>query len=177
MQLVTIKRVLPSELLTLQAISRRTFSETFAADNTADNLNKYLEEELKLEKLSSEINNKDSAFYFAMVGEKIAGYLKINTGAAQTEPQEDKALEIERIYVLQEFQGEKIGQLLFETAVSIAGKMQAGYIWLGVWEKNIRAISFYEKNGFITFDKHLFRVGDDEQTDIMMKLNLRTISE
>lgn len=85
---------------------------------------------------------------------------------------DDKALEIERIYVLSEYHGKRIGQLLYEKAMQIAKQSNADYIWLGVWEENPRAISFYKKNGFVEFDKHIFKLGDDEQTDIMMKLQL-----
>jgi ribosomal protein S18 acetylase RimI-like enzyme len=53
-----------------------------------------------------------------------------------------------------------------------AKKTNADYIWLGVWEENTKAINFYTKNGFAGFDKHIFKLGDDEQTDIMMKLQL-----
>jgi len=74
--------------------------------------------------------------------------------------------------VLKEFQGKKVGQFLYEKAVQVAQQIKADYIWLGVWEHNPKAINFYKKNGFTEFDKHIFRLGDDEQTDIMMKLML-----
>jgi len=73
---------------------------------------------------------------------------------------------------LKEYQGKKIGQLLFEQAGHIARQKNAGYLWLGVWEETPKAISFYKKNGFVEFDIHVFKLGDDEQTDIMMKLKL-----
>ncbi len=81
-------------------------------------------------------------------------------------------LEIERIYVLKEYHGKKVGQLLYENAIKIAKSKNAEYVWLGVWEKNPRAIRFYEKNGFVAFDKHIFKLGNDKQTDIMMKLKI-----
>jgi ribosomal protein S18 acetylase RimI-like enzyme len=56
--------------------------------------------------------------------------------------------------------------------MQIAKEVKAEYIWLGVWEENNKAIHFYTKNGFIPFDKHIFKLGDEEQTDIMMKLEL-----
>ena len=65
--------------------------------------------------------------------------------------------------------GKKVGQLLYEKAMAIAGELAVNYVWLGVWEKNARAIRFYSKNGFEPFDKHIFKLGDDVQTDIMMK--------
>ena len=100
------------------------------------------------------------------------GYLKLNFGDSQTELKDQKALEIERIYVLKEFHGKKVGQLLFEKALKIAEEKKVDYVWLGVWEENLRAINFYKKNGFEEFDKHIFKLGNDEQTDIMMKLKL-----
>jgi ribosomal protein S18 acetylase RimI-like enzyme len=85
---------------------------------------------------------------------------------------DDKALEIERIYVLKDFYGKKVGQLLYEKAIELAKQVKSDYVWLGVWEENQRAISFYKKNGFEEFDKHIFKLGNDEQTDIMMKLQI-----
>jgi ribosomal protein S18 acetylase RimI-like enzyme len=98
--------------------------------------------------------------------------LKINFGDAQTELKDNKSVEIERIYVLQAFQGKKLGQALYEKAISIAKEMKVKYVWLGVWEQNHRALQFYKKNGFVQFDTHIFKLGNDEQTDIMMKLEL-----
>lgn len=98
--------------------------------------------------------------------------MKLNFGAAQNELKNKQCLEIERIYVLKEYHGKKIGQLLYDKAIQIAKEKNVNYVWLGVWEKNLRAINFYKKNGFVGFDKHIFKLGDDEQTDIMMKLEL-----
>jgi ribosomal protein S18 acetylase RimI-like enzyme len=80
---------------------------------------------------------------------------------------------IERIYVLKEFHGKNVGQILYEKAMQIARQSNANYVWLGVWEENARAINFYKKNGFVEFEKHIFKLGNDEQTDIMMKLQLK----
>jgi ribosomal protein S18 acetylase RimI-like enzyme len=108
-----------------------------------------------------------------MMGQDVIGYLKLNMGASQTEVKDNNALEIERIYVLKEFQGKKVGQMLFDKAIKIAKEHHIAYVWLGVWEENKRAIQFYTKNGFVEFDQHVFVLGDEAQTDIMMKLQLR----
>jgi ribosomal protein S18 acetylase RimI-like enzyme len=71
-----------------------------------------------------------------------------------------------------EYHGKSVGQLLYDQAIKIARQKNADYVWLGVWEENPRAINFYKKNGFVEFDKHIFKLGNDEQTDIMMKLKL-----
>lgn len=134
---------------------------------------KYLEEGFSTDKLRAELNNPHSAFYFAQRGGRIIGYLKVNSGKAQTELQDGNALEIERIYVLQEFHGQGVGQRLYDQALAIAKQQRVDYVWLGVWEQNPRAIRFYGKNGFTAFGKHVFRLGDDEQTDILIKLDLQ----
>ncbi|SFG93773.1 GNAT family N-acetyltransferase [Pontibacter chinhatensis] len=170
---ISIVEATLNDLTQLQAISRQTFSETFSANNTEENMAKYLEEELSLEKLAAELRNPGSAFYFAMLGNSVIGYLKLNFGESQTELQDDKAVEIERIYVLKAYHGKRVGQLLYDKALQVARQAKADYVWLGVWEENLRAIRFYKKNGFVAFDKHIFKLGDDEQTDIMMKLELK----
>ncbi|MHC1703939.1 MAG: GNAT family N-acetyltransferase [Tenuifilaceae bacterium] len=169
---IDIKRVFLNEIGQLQKIGRQTFSETFSAINTEENMKKYLEEDLSLEKLTAELNNIQSEFYFALHTNNVIGYLKLNFGQSQTELKDNNALEVERIYVLKEFHGKNVGQLLYEKAIQIALEKNVDYVWLGVWEDNQRAINFYKKNGFVEFDKHIFKLGNDEQTDIMMKLQL-----
>src|SRR6478735_1542970 len=173
MENISIQKVTSNDIEQLQKISRQTFYETFAAGNTAENMAKYLEEDFSIEKLAAELDDKNSESYFAIFNNQVIGHLKLNFGPSQTELKDDKALEIERIYVLKKFHGKKIGQLLCEKAIQIAKQANMDYVWLGVWEENPRAISFYKKNGFVAFDKHLFKLGDDEQTDIMMKLQLK----
>lgn len=172
MQEITIKKVTPADLSTLQRIGRKTFIDTFAQHNTEQNMSSYLQESFSDEKLSAEINTEGSEFYFAQMGDEVIGYLKINTGASQTELKNGNSLEVERIYVDQAYHGKKVGQLLYEWAMNIAQDRKYDFVWLGVWEHNARALRFYEKNGFTPFDKHVFMLGDDVQTDIMMKKTL-----
>ena len=170
---ITIEQINNSHIEALQQIGRQTFSETFAESNSADNMAKYLAEAYSFEKLNEELNNQNSFFYFAILDEKIIGYLKLNMGGSQTELKDNDALEIERIYVLKDFHGKKVGQLLFDKAIKIAKELQVAYVWLGVWEENKKALQFYTKNGFVEFDQHVFVLGDEAQTDIMMKLALK----
>lgn len=169
---ISLEKVTLNEVDQLQEIGRQTFYETFSSENTEKDMHKYLSEEFSIAKLASELNDKSAEIYFAQQKNKVIGYLKLNFGQSQTELNDDKALEIERIYVLREFHGKKVGQLLYEKALQVANQNNSEYIWLGVWEENPRAINFYKKNGFVEFDKHIFTLGDDEQTDIMMKLKL-----
>ena len=177
MENIEILPVTAKDVLHLQHISKKTFSKTFSEINTKENMDKYLEESFSIDQLKEELNNELSQFYFAKLENKVIGYMKLNVGEAQKENQNDNALEIERIYVLQDFQGKKVGQLLYLHAIQIAEEMSADYVWLGVWEKNFKAIAFYKKNGFIAFDEYVFMLGDDRQIDILMKLELAKRNE
>lgn len=173
MESIKISKASIEALATLQQIGKATFFETFAESNSEADMKKYLDENFSTEKLTAEVNHPDSQFFVAWEGQSPIGYLKVNTGLAQTELQQDEStLEIERIYVLSAYHGKKVGQLLYEKALEVAGLLKKSSIWLGVWEKNPRAIKFYTKNGFVPFGQHLFKMGDDEQTDIMMKKKL-----
>ncbi len=167
--MIEIRKALLQDIEQLQAISRKTFGETFADRNTVENMNKYLTEELSIEKLTAELTNPDSEFYFALLDNEVVGYLKLNSSSTQTDVKDNNALEIERIYVSKEYHGRKVGQVLYNKALEVAKQKGVDYIWLGVWEENLKAIGFYTKNGFVEFDRHIFKLGDDEQKDIMMK--------
>ena len=163
----------PTHLAKLLRIGRKTFKESFSSSNSKKNINKYLDEAFTAEKIASELSNPYSQFYFARSKGKVIGYLKVNMGDAQTELKEEPGLEIERIYVLATFHGMGVGQALFSKALQIAQENNATYLWLGVWEENAKAINFYQKNGFSAFGKHTFQLGDEAQTDILMKLPLK----
>jgi ribosomal protein S18 acetylase RimI-like enzyme len=158
-----------NDLAVLQEISRRTFAQSFAALNTPENMKYFLDHHYSNEKLSSEIQNPESWFFFAINRKNVIGYLKLNRGGAQTVLPNDRGLEIERIYVDEAYKGKGIGGNFIDKAVETARNLKAKYIWLGVWEHNMRAIHFYEKNGFSSIGNHIFKLGEDEQTDLLLK--------
>lgn len=172
MEQLIIRPASISDLGLVQQIGRETFYETFAASNSEADMQEYLDKSFNAEKIASELTNPDSHFFLAMENETPIGYMKLNTGAAQTEIRDAVSIEIERIYVKSDFHGKKVGQLLYDKALETALELEKEYIWLGVWEENPKAIRFYEKNGFEAFDKHVFVVGTDEQIDILMKKTL-----
>lgn len=174
--MIEIKRAYIQDLSTIQQIGISCFTETFSEINTPENMEKYLKDNFNTAQLSLEINNPDSPFYIAYSDNEPVGYLKLNSGNAQTETVDDETIEIQRIYVLKAFHGKKIGQLLLDQAIKVAQESNVDYAWLGVWEENHRAIQFYEKNDFFTFDKHIFTLGNDQQTDLLMKLPIKTKS-
>lgn len=167
-----IKKVGTNDLKDLQAISRLTFTQTFGADNSEADLNKYLDKAYAEDNLIKELQNPNSEFYFILVDDEVAGYLKVNEFEAQTEAIDQNALEIERIYLDNRFQHQGLGLALIQLAEKIAHDKNKKKLWLGVWEKNYNAQEFYKKDGFKRFSQHTFIVGDDKQTDYILVKSL-----
>jgi ribosomal protein S18 acetylase RimI-like enzyme len=120
------------------------------------------------EKLLSELMNRESRFFFANEGAETVGYLKLNSGEAQTVLPNCEGFEIERIYVDKDSKGKGIGKMFIDFSIREAIRSNAGYIWLGVWEHNKPAIGFYIKSGFTVSGSHIFKLGNEEQTDLLM---------
>lgn len=152
----------------LKEIGYETFNETFAAQNSPENMQHYLEKAFNLKQLERELANPLSQFFFIKWNDDIAGYLKVNIGEAQSEEMGDDSLEIERIYIRKSFQKHGLGKYLLNQAINIAINNNKTNIWLGVWEKNSNALGFYKKMGFVQTGSHSFYMGDDEQTDYVM---------
>ncbi|PST81981.1 GNAT family N-acetyltransferase [Pedobacter yulinensis] len=162
----------PAELADLDMLlefARDIFYSTFIVQNDEADMRAYMEQAFTQERWRNELEAPDSVFYLALAGTDLAGYMKLNLGEAQTELKEQYALEIERIYVAAAYQGRSLASRLMDHTLKIAAHIRPEFVWLGVWEHNARAIRFYEKNGFSTFDRHVFMLGKQQQTDLMMK--------
>ncbi|SFK68116.1 Ribosomal protein S18 acetylase RimI [Lachnospiraceae bacterium KH1T2] len=165
-----IKNCELKNLKELQGICRKTFSETFAEQNTEEDMNKYLDETYNDDVLSKEISDKDSKIFLAYDDNgEVLGYLKVNRGSAQTEKGYEGSLEIQRIYIAKAAKGQGIGSKFMELAENQAREWKLSYIWLGVWEFNYQAQKFYKGKGFTRFSEHVFVLGEDKQTDFLMK--------
>lgn len=156
------------DLSELQTISIETFRDTFATENDPTDLQKYLLEAYNLKKLEKEMLNSDSRFFFIYLNKSLAGYMKVNTGKAQTEMSDRNGLEVERIYIRKKFKRQGLGRQLLEYAFELASQEKRENIWLGVWEKNQNALQFYQTFGFKKVGAHPFNVGKDKQTDLIM---------
>ncbi len=167
-----IKLVLPSEVDTLLNLSRKTFYDAFAHRNNPDDFEAYAAVAFTREQLLSELQNPESAFYFALIGDEPVGYIKLNYGNAQAEYQEADGVEVSRLYIHADHQGKKVGNQLLDFAINKSKDDGLKYIWLGVWDQNNAAERFYARNGFKPVGTHAFVIGTDVQNDILMRRDL-----
>ena len=154
---------------TLVEIGIVTFIDTFGAANTPANMKAYLESTFTIDQLRKDLKNSSCVFILLYDGQRVAGYAKLRKDKNNIMNLE---IEIERIYVIKEYIGKKAGKTLMQTCLDIARREKYHGIWLGVWEHNARAISFYEQWGFKTVGTHPFLLGDDVQTDLLMEKKL-----
>lgn len=168
-----IRKISIEDIEKLQDLSKSTFIDTFGAENSKENMEEYVNSTYSIKNLSKELLKPDSLFFFAEDKKRVMGYLKLNINSAQTEKYFSNSLEIERIYVLPEAKGQGIGKKFISLAEYEAKKLNVNTIWLGVWEKNYKALKFYEKMGFKVVDKHIFNLGNDKQTDLIMSKQIK----
>lgn len=158
-----------TDVNTIRDLSIATFAETFASLNTEEDMEQYNERHFSIDELQREIDNPDSTFVVAKVDGDPAGYMKVNVGDAQTEEMLGNRMEVQRLYILQQYKRNGLGTRFMHTAFDMARAQGKSIIWLGVWEHNDAAIAFYKRMGFAQFGSHDFVLGDDRQTDLLME--------
>lgn len=160
----TMTPVTLTNLSTLHDISVETFTATFGADNTPENLAAYLEHDLSRDQLRQEIADPAARFFFIEQDGRLAGYGKLLF--------HDADLEIQRVYVRQAFQHQGLGRKFLEFAEQVARQHQLPKIILGVWEHNDNARAFYRVMGYHRYGAHTFDLGADHQTDFLLAKTL-----
>lgn len=170
MESISIKLVQPEDFKTLANFGRKTFYETWKEYNTESDMQIYLKEAFNEEKILKDIENHEvNTFLFSYDANVLTGYAKMRNDRSSDEFKGAKALEVERIYVSKQHQGGKSGRMLMDACLEKGRKEAYDWMWLGVNIDNHRAIAFYKKYDFITYGTKMFKLGDAEDQDYLMK--------
>lgn len=161
------------DLEELVEISRKTFVDSFEKDNDPEDFKNYIDSAFEKGIIAKQLKNPNSLFYFVFIDELLVGYFKLNISDAQTDIKSEESIELERIYVDRDFQGQQIGKQMLLEAIALASQQNKTYMWLGVWENNTDAIRFYQKHGFKKFGTHPYYIGRDKQIDWLMRVELK----
>ncbi len=169
---IAIRKLTTFDIDLLVTISVSTFVDAFAHQNDPKDFNLYIHQSFSKNQLLSELNDPGAEFYFLYYENKIAGYFKINLGINEHHWKETSMVELQRLYIGKDYQGRQMGQFAIDFLIKRLKERNYQCIWLGVWEHNLGAIKFYTRLGFVKTGSHDFMMGNDPQTDYIMKLSL-----
>jgi diamine N-acetyltransferase len=153
----------------LAELGARTFSETFGPDNTPEDMAAYLGAAFGPEKQAAELADPRTTFFIAEIDGAPAGYAVIRAGVAPECVTGARPIELARLYACREHIGRGVGPVLMRACLDEAHRAGFQTLWLGVWERNVRAQAFYRKWGFNVVGAHVFQLGSDPQTDLLME--------
>ena len=165
---ITIRLATEADAAAIATISRQTFYDTFATVNTPENMNRFMTEQFSHDMLMRQVGAPGNIFLLAYNGADLLGYARLHEENLLPQLQPWRAIEICRLYATRQAIGKGVGSALMERCIDLARSADKQVIWLGVWEKNQRAIDFYQRWGFEKFGEHVFMLGDDAQTDWLM---------
>lgn len=174
MNTVSIREATLADAKPLTDLSYTTFWDAFAhhPKNAPDDLAHYMRQAFSIEQISFELAEPNATFLIAEINDKPAGYAKLIAGSIEDGVTADRPIELSRLYSHQEYLGKGVGQNLMDACFEYARAHDHDVMWLGVWEFNPRAQRFYEKNGFQQVGRHVFQLGSDPQTDILMQTGI-----
>ena len=167
--LTTIRMATNKDVALLSELSAITFCETFADENTPEDMEAYLRDHFSFERLTQELADPLATFFIAELSGKPVGYAKLSSSKPYENVSGTNPIELVRLYLLSQSIGHGIGAALMQTCIQYAKSRGYKTLWLGVWEHNPRAISFYRKWGFQEVGSHIFQLGSDAQTDLIMQ--------
>jgi len=166
---ISIRQANETDAALIASLSRETFYDTFAAYNTPEDMELFMEGQFSVSELIKEVLDPSNLFFLAFHEEEPAGYIKFKRGSHTDLTDTDKAIEICRLYARKSMIGKGIGKAMMMYALEYAATTHCKTIWLGVWEHNKRAIDFYHSFGFQKFSEHDFILGNDVQRDWLMR--------
>lgn len=175
----TLRLAGPDDAARLASLGARAFSETFAKDNTPEDLADYLHRSFSPEIQAAELAQPGSLFLILEIDGAPAGFARLLDGSTDPVLQASAAwghlrpMELVRIYLLQAWTGHRLGDALMQASIDQAQQRGAEVLWLGVWEHNPRAIAFYKRWGFEVIGPHVFQLGQDAQTDLVMARKIK----
>ena len=171
---ITIRPAVVEDAAILTDLAYKTFWDAFAhhPKNAPDDLNHYMRQAFSVEQLSAELLDPKNLFLIAEIDGELAGYAKIVLDNIEPGVTAEKPVELARLYSHQKFLGQGVGQSLMDACLDRGRTAGCDVMWLGVWEFNPRAQAFYEKYGFREVGKHVFQLGSDPQTDVLMQRDL-----
>ena len=170
---IKIRRGTPDDNTLLAEFGRRAFYESFGGDNTPEDMEAYLTVSFGPEIQAEKLADPDVTFLIAEIDQATVGYAQLQFGTTPSAIRGEHPIEIARFYSDKPWIGRGVGPALMSACLDFAEQKECDVIWLDVWEKNPRAIAFYQKWGFEVVGTQLYQVGSDLQHDLLMSRKVK----
>jgi len=156
-----IRRAEPNDAVTIALLGRITFAETFGYlyQEHRDDLRVYLDGTFAVAKIRRSLEQPQNAYWLGSIAGLPVSYVKVKYPSATPLFDQSEIMQLQKIYVLQEFLGQGIGKLLLQAVLTHAGSLQVTTIWLDVLKENTRAVRFYEQQGFTVAGDDTYTIG------------------
>jgi ribosomal protein S18 acetylase RimI-like enzyme len=164
-----VRALTEKDITQLRELAIRIYRDTFSISNTTENMDAFIAKDYSIESFQKEFHEEGSSYFFALENDIPVGYLRLRKNPEAESYLGPNTIELHRLYVDINFQGKQVGALLMQHALDVAKSLKVDWIWLGVWEHNPKAQKFYFKWGFERFAEHVFHMGDEDQTDWLLK--------
>jgi len=171
-QTLEIVKATTTDAELIVSLARRTFIDTYSELGIRNNMGRYMEEYFNVEKVSEELAREDLHFYIARLQDQPVGFTKLRNDRMPRGIADKRCLEIERIYILKEFQGNSGGKELMNVIKKMARESRYQVIWLQIWQKNEKAVQFYRKSGFVVYETTVFNFYDELHDDFLLRYDL-----
>ncbi|MFM9840257.1 MAG: GNAT family N-acetyltransferase [Cyclobacteriaceae bacterium] len=177
---ITIRLSTLEDTALMRDLAIKSYLDTFAESNTPEDMAAFLKDSYSLEKMQKEFYEPGAVLYLAYrnewghepLGDNMVGFLRLRINEEAADKLGNNSIELHRLYVHPDCKGMGVGKKLLEAALFYSEQHKFDWIWLGVWEKNFNAQKIYAKWGFEKFGEHVFQMGDDAQTDWLLKRDL-----
>jgi diamine N-acetyltransferase len=158
------------DIAALQELAATTFYDTYHALNPPGIVEAYIKTNFTEAAILEELQTPKTVFFILWIENQATGYIKLRYNTEVSEQLgTSEHLELERIYVRKEYQGQSFGKFLLQQAQTYSVSQNCTVLWLGVWSRNEKALAFYQRQGFERFGSHIFWMDDDAQEDFLMR--------
>lgn len=168
-----IRQANVADAAALAELGAKTFYDTFHTFQTEEDMSKYLSSTYTPEKVKTNLEKPDVFYYLGEYNNTAVGYAKLLLDVPVEQMKGDRVMEMEKIYVLQDYLGKGVGKKLMQQSIVAAVHEKFDWMCLGVWQHNTKAIDFYKQFGWEIFDTRKFQLGSKIEDDFLMRIKLK----
>jgi len=167
---LVIRKADEADVNELATFAFNAFKDAYRGKMNEADISAYVKKSFDIKVVAEQLKDDQTLFHIALTDNGMKGYIKLRWDRSRPELSGVKAIEMERIYVIEAHYRSGLGTILFNHALKVASELGFECMWLAVWQKNERALSFYKKMGMEIFGAQEFIVNTIVNQDFVLKI-------